>query len=150
MLRKEPLAYWLKIRWEAGGAMALRSAYSATFNGGPTVLLWGDTAGLRALGDFLRKLLVVPGAMTLGAFCEAVDGKPVSVRMRANRRETGMRLNHQGLEWTLRPQSADDFAELVSALASSGKSGHQYLTCGVTDEITVMVSLGEYPHDLRP
>ena len=30
-----------------------------------------------------------------------------------------------------------------------GKSGHQYLTCGVTDEITVMVSHGEYPEDLR-
>ena len=129
--------------------MALRSAYTATFNGGPKVLLWGDAAGLHALSTFLRKMLIVPCAMTLGEFCEAVDGKTISVRMRANRRDTGMRLNHQGLEWTLRPQSADDFAELVDALAASGKSGHQYLTCGVTDEITVMVSHGEYPEDLR-
>ena len=130
--------------------MVLRSAYSETFNGGPTVLLWGDAAGMRALSDFLRKMLVVPGAMRLGEFCEAIDGKAVSVRMRTNRRETGMRLNFQGLEWTLRPQSAEDFAELVGVLASSGKSGHQYLTCGVTDESMVMVSHGEYPDDLRP
>jgi hypothetical protein len=60
-----------------------------------------------------------------------------------------MRLRHKGLEWTLRPRSADDFATLIDALAVSGKSGHQYLTCGVTDEITVRVSHGEYPKNLR-
>ncbi len=129
--------------------MALQSAYSTKFNGGPTVLLWGDAAGMRALSDLLREMLVVPSVMTLSEFCEAVDGRTITVRMRANRRDTGMRLNHQGLEWTLRPQSVDDFAALVEALAASGKSGHQYLTCGVTDEITVMVSQGEYPEDLR-
>jgi len=90
--------------------MALESVYSATFNGGPTNLLWGDTAGMRALNDLLRKMLVVPSTMTLSEFCEAVDGKTVTVRMRTNRRDTGMRLRHEGLEWTLRPQSADDFA----------------------------------------
>jgi hypothetical protein len=130
--------------------MALQSAYSATFNGGPTVLLWGDIAGMRALSDLLRKTLVVPSDMTLSEFCEAVDGRTVTVRMRANRRDTGMRLHHEDLEWTLRPQSADDFAALIDTLAASGKPGHQYLTCGVTDEITVMVSQGEYPENLRP
>jgi hypothetical protein len=129
--------------------MALRSAYFE-FSTSPTVLFWGDVAGMRALSDFLRKMLVAPRAMTLGEFCDAVDGRTITARMRANRRDTGMRLNHQSLEWTLRPQSADDFAALIDALAASGKSGHQYLTCGVTDEITVMVSHGEYPENLRP
>ena len=46
--------------------------------------------------------------------------------------------------------NADDFAALIDALAASGKSGHQYLTCGVTDEITVMVLHREYPENLRP
>jgi hypothetical protein len=128
--------------------MALQSAYSPTFNGGPTVLLWGDAAGLRTLSDLLRKMLVVPNDMTLGEFRNAVDGRTVTVRMRANRRDTGMRLHHEDLEWTLRPHSADDFAALIDGLAS-GKSGHQYLTCGVTDEIMVMVSHGEYPENLR-
>lgn len=130
--------------------MALRSAYFARFDGGPKVLLWGDSSGMHALGDFLRGTLAVPRITALGEFCEAVDGKTIAVRMRASRRDTGMRLNGEGLEWTLRPQSADDFAVLVDALASSAKSGHQYLACGVTDEITVMVSHGEYPEDLRP
>jgi len=130
--------------------MGLRSAYSPTLNGRPIVLLWGDAAGLNVLSDFLRKTLIAPGAMTLSDFCESVDGRTITVRMRANRRDTGMRLSHEDLEWTLRPQAADDFAELVSTLAASGKSGHQYLTCGVTDEITVMVSHGEYPENLRP
>jgi hypothetical protein len=105
---------------------------------------------MRAFSDFLRKTLTTSSAMTLSEFCEHVDGKTISVQMRANRRDTGMRLDHEGLEWTLRPQSADDFAELVDVLAAPGKSGHQYLTCGVTDEITVMVSHGEYPENLRP
>lgn len=129
--------------------MALQSAYSTTFNGGPVVLLWGDATGMRALSALLRKMLVVPSAMTLSEFCEAADGRTITVRMRANRRDTGMRLIHEDLEWTLRPQSADDFAALIEALAASGKSGHHYLTCGVTDEITVMVSQGEYPETLR-
>lgn len=129
--------------------MTLRSAYSPTLNGGPTVLLWGDAAGLSALSDFLRKMLIACGAVALGGFCEPADGRTITVKMRANRRDTGMRLSHEDLEWTLRPQVADDFAELVGALAASGKSGHQYLTCGVTDEITVMVSHGEYPENLR-
>jgi hypothetical protein len=103
---------------------------------------------LRALSDLLRKMLVIPNDMTLGEFCDAADGRTVTVRMRANRRDTGMRLHHEDLEWTLRPQSADDFAALIDGLAS-GKSEHQYLTCGVTDEIMVMVSHGEYPENLR-
>jgi len=140
----------LKIQWEAVGAMALRSVYSPTLNGGPTVLLWGDAAGLCALSEFLRKMLIAPSAMTLGDFCEPVDGRTITVRMRANRRDTGMRLSHEDLEWTLRPHVADDFSELVGDLAALGKSGHQYLSCGVTDEITVLVSLGEYPENLRP
>jgi hypothetical protein len=129
--------------------MALRSAYSPTLNGDPTVLLWGDAAGLNALSDFLRKMLIACGAVTLGDFCEPADGRTITVKMRANRRDTGMRLSHEDLEWTLRPQSADDFAAIIEDLAASGKPGHQYLTCGVTDEITVMVSHGEYPENLR-
>lgn len=130
--------------------MALRSAYFQRLNGGPKVLLWGDLVGMHALGDFLREMLVVPRAETLSSFCEPIDGKNITVRMRANRRDTGMRLKTGGLEWTLRAQSADDFAALLDTLATSGKAGHQYLTCGVTDEIMVMVSHGEYPDSLRP
>ena len=44
--------------------MALRSTYTATLNGGPKVLLWGDAAGMRALSDFLRKMLIVPRLIT--------------------------------------------------------------------------------------
>jgi len=130
--------------------MALRSGYFQKLNGSPKVLLWGDLAGMHALGAFLRQLLIAPRVTILGDFCEPVDGKKITVRMRANRRDTGMRLKSGDLEWTLRPQSLDDFAALVDALTTSDKSGHHYLSCGVTDEITVMVSRGEYPDILRP
>jgi len=130
--------------------MSLQSAYFRNFNGGPKVLLWGDRDGMHALSGFLRKLLITPAPATLSGICTAVDRKTITVRMRANRRDTGMRPNGGGLEWTLRLQSADDFAELIDALASSRDPGHQYLTCGVSDEIIVMVSRGEYPETLRP
>jgi hypothetical protein len=83
--------------------MALRSAYAPTLNGGPTVLLWGDAAGLNALSVFLRKMLIVSGAETLDDFCEPVDGRTITVRMRANRRDSGMRLNHEDPGMDLTP-----------------------------------------------
>ena len=43
-----------------------------------------------------------------------------------------------------------EFAELVDVLAESNEPGHQYLECGVKEEITVMVARDEYPPDLNP
>jgi len=128
--------------------MTLRSGYFADWGGNPTVLLWGDAAGMRDLRDFLRRIQSVPRPSSLDAFCEAVDAKKIVVSMIADRRSTGMRLSGQGLEWTLRSESADDFAEMVDALVSSN-GGHQYLD-GSSDAITVTVSTGEYPASLHP
>jgi hypothetical protein len=130
-----------------GCIMTLRSAYFSDWGGNPTVLLWGDPAGMRDLRDFLRTVQNGPGPFTLGHFCQAVDGKSITVRLISGRRGTGMYLNRQSLEWTLQPESADAFAEKVDVLVSS--VGHQYLD-GASDSITVTVSTGEYPASLCP
>ena len=85
---------------------------------------------------------------TLDRFCEAVDGRMIAVSAVPDERDTGMRIARDGLEWTLQPDLAEDFAEMIDVLASS-VSGHQYLETRGSD-ITVEVSIGEYPQTLRP
>ena len=111
-------------------------------------MLWGDAAGMRDLRDFLRSIQNGIGPTALNHFCKAADGKDITVKVISSRRDAGMRLTSEGLGWSLRPEAAEDFAELVDALVSS-PAGHQYLDCG-SDEITVMVSTGEYPASLHP
>ncbi|WP_426525550.1 hypothetical protein [Bradyrhizobium sp. McL0615] len=130
--------------------MALRSAYFVDWKGSSTILLWGDATGMRELRDFLRGARAAPNAPTFERFCEAVDGRTVSVRAVSDQRDTGMRLARDGLEWRLRSDLAEDFAEKVDVLAAS-VAGHQYLGhYPGDDDITVEVSIGEYPETLRP
>lgn len=125
--------------------MALRSAYFADWKGSPTVLLWGDAIGMRELRDFLRSEWT---SSTLVAFCEAVDASKITIKAVSDEGDTGMHFSRDGLEWRLRSDLADDFADKVDALASS-ISGHQYLD-SYSNDITVEVSIGEYPESLHP
>jgi hypothetical protein len=84
--------------------------------------------------------------LTLEAFCEAVDGRTITVRAVCNQRDTGMRLTRDGLEWRLLTDLTEDYAEMVDVLTSS-ESGHQYLEARGSN-ITVEVSIGEYPETL--
>src|ERR1044072_7906619 len=106
--------------------MALRSSYFADFGGKPTVLLSVDADGMQALRDFLRSIPGTSGSITLSEFCETADDKPITVTVISAKRGTGMRISGEGLQWTLRPEAAEDFADLVDVLVSS-TSGHQYL-----------------------
>jgi len=128
--------------------MALRSAYFGRWKGSPTVLLWGDTEGMRELRDFLRNARNVASGLTLQRLCVAVDNKTIAVKAVSDRRDTGMRLVQNGLEWGLRPDLADEFAEKVDRLVASS-AGHQYLDA-YGSSIVVEVSTGEYPDSLHP
>jgi hypothetical protein len=129
--------------------MTLQSAYFDNWGGDSAVLIWGDAAGMRDLTDFLRNIHIISAPSKLSTFCKSVDGKEITVRMVSDRYDSGMRVNREKLDWALRPQEADDFAEKVSVLISS-PPGHQYLECSATETITVIVSTGEYPASLHP
>ena len=139
--------YWLSGVGKAW-IMTLRSAYFADWKGSPTVLLWGDAIGMRELRDFLRSSWPSSNALALERFCEAVDARKITVKAVSDKRDTGMHFARDGLEWRLRPDLAEDFAEKVDVLASSA-SGHQYLD-SYSNDITVEVSIGEYPESLHP
>jgi hypothetical protein len=125
--------------------MTLRSAYFADWKG-RTVLFWGDATGLRALRDFLRSAWPASNAPKLDGFCEAVDGRTITLIAVSGQRDTGIFFAGHGLEWRLQQDLAVDFAEKVDALASCA-AGHQYLDAYNCD-INVEVSTGEYPESL--
>jgi hypothetical protein len=127
--------------------MNLRSAYFSDWTGRPTVLFWGNSKGLRDLRDFLRDSRWDSHA--LGEICDAVDQREITVLIGSSRRDTGMRMRHNGLEWRLLPDLAKDFAALLDGLASSSVAAHQYLDA-YDNTITVEASLDEYPDSLRP
>jgi hypothetical protein len=59
-----------------------------------------------------------------------------------------MHVVRNGLERRLQPGLAEEFSDKIDVLTSS-VSGHQYLDAQ-GNEITVEVSIGEYPEILRP
>jgi hypothetical protein len=126
----------------------LRSAYFQDFKGGPKILFWGDASSMRELAKLLNASSVGSGPLVLNSFVEAVDGKTITIR--AVTKPSGMQISGNDFQWALDPETMTEFAELVDALAESTRPGHQYLTCGVDDEITVMASCGEYPPYLNP
>lgn len=82
--------------------MTLRSRYFDDWKGGPIVLLWGETTDMRVLRDFLRSGFGPSNTPPLGSFCEAVDGRTITVRAVSDERDSGMHLAGGGLEWKAR------------------------------------------------
>ncbi|SIN88006.1 hypothetical protein SAMN05443247_00416 [Bradyrhizobium erythrophlei] len=103
---------------------------------------------MRELRDFLRSDWPSSNALALAKFCEAVDARKIIVKAVSDKRDTGMHFARNDLGWRLRSDLAEDFADKVDVLASS-ISGHQYLD-SYSNDITVEVSIGEYPDGLHP
>jgi hypothetical protein len=100
------------------------------------------------LRELLRRACTPSNRLTLDMFCEAVDGRVISIRPVADYSESGMRFAGRNLEWCLLPTQADEFAEKIDVLASA-ENGHQYLDAHDVG-IAVEVSIGEYPDNWRP
>jgi hypothetical protein len=127
--------------------MPLRSTYFTGFKGGPTLLIWGDAAGMGALSRLLREAAVHGGDDTfkLKTIADPIDGKIVNIRKSSS--SLGLRPSGSGFEWVLDAETLTRFADLVDPL--EGSIGHQYLDASPGVAATVMVSRGEYPDDPR-
>ena len=126
----------------------LRSAYFDDFKDGPKVLFWGDGTAMRKLADLLRAGSIGKERLSLDSFSDAVDRKSIVIEPAS--RSFGMQPQGEYFRWRLDSETMLEFAELVDVLAESNEPGHQYLECGVKEEITVMVARDEYPPDLNP
>jgi hypothetical protein len=126
----------------------LRSGYFDDFKSGPKVLLWGDREAMQKLAALLRAASIGHGPLGLDSFSEAVDGR--SIVIEPTSRSYGMISQDGWFRWGLDPETSSQFAEMIDVLAEVKEPGHQYLECGVLDEIVVMVARDEYPADLNP
>ena len=125
----------------------IRAGYFPNFKDRrPTVLFWGNADGMRHLISMLGKLPAVGGQFRMGDFA---NDAPALV-MRSATTSLGMQRRQGSFEWILEPKAAADFRDKVPVLAEANLPGHQYLECGATGEIIVVVSCGEYPADLKP
>lgn len=128
--------------------MALQSAYFKDWKWGSSVLLWGDAEGMRGLAEFLRREAAGSTNPSFREYCQAVDGKVIDIQLVTDPRDTGMHFVEDRLEWKLQTALSQNFAAKVEMLTRCDR-GHQYLD-GDANEVGVLVSIGEYPLDLRP
>ncbi len=126
----------------------LRSAYFDDFKDGPKVLFWGDGEAMRELADLPRAGSIGKELVSLDSFSEPIDRRSIVIELAS--RSFGMRPRGEYFRWGLDSETMLEFAQMVEALADASEAGHQYLECGVKDEITVMVARDEYPPDLNP
>ena len=130
----------------------LRYAFFTDFKGGPKLLLWGDSAGILSLSSFLQRMAAAPCETRFSDLgFSAAAGEDVIVVPQTD--SVGgvrtVRGSESTFHWELDAVHAARFAEMVEVLSAPSCRGHQYLEhFGSADEITVMVSCGEYPDDL--
>ncbi len=121
----------------------------AGFN--PEMLFWGEADDLRAFACLFDRFAASPVLMPLSrrGFREVVDGRAISLVPSAGR--LGLRAATgagSAFEWHLDPALALHFARLSLSLADAHPaSGHHHLDGDADQEITVRLSLNEYPPD---
>jgi hypothetical protein len=121
-----------------------QTSYFSDWNGEGVILFWADeTADFRELRDALSEIVSAGHHFT---------GPGVEIDLQLSERSHGMlRHNDGSFQWAVSKTDATRFRDLVAALVEpSTPAGHQYLECNIPGEITVVVSRGEYPADLKP
>lgn len=121
-----------------------QTSYFSDWKGEGVILFWADeTADFRELLDALGEIVSTSHHFT---------GLGVEIDLQLSERSRGMlRQNDRSFLWAISKTDATCFRDLVAALVEpSTPAGHQYLECNVPGEITVVVSRGEYPADLKP
>jgi hypothetical protein len=114
----------------------------------PTALFWGDETDLRSLarslGQFVENLK--PQELT-GQVLHAQTGHTLRL-IPARSDSVGLVRSHggNGFEWRLTAELAQKFILIIEELASCDRAAHNYLDCD-GDELTVRISLREYPDD---
>jgi hypothetical protein len=118
----------------------------------PLLLVLGEAAAMRRFAGLLRDFAATRHDLMLAesARCANADTAVLLTTSGARPGLYPAAPGSKSLRWTLTPERAGSFADLVDALTSQ-TSGSAVLDCGVLGEIPVKASIGEYPDDfLRP
>jgi hypothetical protein len=120
----------------------VRIGFFRDFKGADTLLIDGDSDGLRLLADRLRQLLENGEAVAIHdlPFVEKHHG--LRVFAKRGQRDIGALIDGVNVTWQ---RSADGWEDVLAKLHPllETKAGHQYLDAN-DDAITVEVSTGEY------
>ena len=112
------------------------------FKSSNTVLIEGDSNGLRLLADTFRHLAKTVGPVAIHElpFVEVHHG--IRIAATVSKRDNGASINGLDVSWERSADGWQDAADKLDALESA-TAGHQYLDTG-SDQVTVMASIGEY------
>ena len=133
----------------------LRHAYFAEFASGPIYLMWGDAEDMLRLMEALAAASNGAPAKSLNDIPDTVSVDGSAVMIESVARDIGLWRDARDpnlFHWQVDDECWLMFADLVEPLTrcSPHHPGHQYLDCLGENEITVTVSCGEYPDDLKP
>jgi len=112
------------------------------FKSSDTVLIEGDSNGLRLLADTFRRLAknVGPVAIHELPFVEVHHG--IRIVATVSKRDDGASIHGLDVSWERSTDGWQDAADKLDALEMA-TAGHQYLDAS-SDQVTVEVSIGEY------
>lgn len=129
--------------------------YLPNFKGDPVVLFTGDQEALEALAHFLGSLVKGSTKVTLMLDTEPLFASKRGIRLTLTLADSELGMRRVGavsseprFEWRISRDIAVRFARLTRAVANSIQPSHQYLDADGEDEVTVVVSKGEYDEAL--
>jgi hypothetical protein len=113
------------------------------FKSSDTVLIEGDSNGIRLLADTFRRLATngAPIAIHELPFVEVHHGIRLVATLADD--DAGASINGLEISWERSADGWREAAEKVDALVETARPGHQYLD-SARDQITVEASCGEY------
>jgi len=125
--------------------------YIPDFKGDPVVLFAGGQQALEALAHFLESFVQGSSNVTLMLDTEPLFAAKRGTRLTLTRADSGPGMRRVGaafseprFEWRISRDLAARFAQLTRAVASAVQPSHQFLDADGEDEVTVVVSKGEY------
>jgi hypothetical protein len=132
----------------------VRFAVFANFKGTDTLLIWGDRVGLGRCQALLHTL--ASDASRAAVLNQQLWALAVGrTKLQLARCQSGcmMKVRHAeggaSIAWHCAAEIFAEHADKIGALISSSNRGHQYLDMR-GDPLQVLVSVDEYPPDLKP
>ncbi|MEO8630964.1 MAG: hypothetical protein ABI612_23130 [Betaproteobacteria bacterium] len=135
-------------------AHKLTYGYLPNFRGDHVVLFAGDQQSLECMADLFDKLACGTANLTAMLHTELLfapnRGVPLTLTVtdaKLGMRRVGPTSSEPRLEWRISKDIATRFAGLTRAVAAMDEPAHQYLDTDGEDEVTVIVSKGEYDEE---
>jgi len=130
----------------------LRYGYFRDLKSGPKLLIWGGPDDMARLYEALSQVAASEESQALTDIqgCMAVDDTTVLLETVGEAEGIVRDEAEAGVfHWRMDEEGWYEFQQLVEPL-TRGAPGHQALQCHAGGDIDVLVSVGEYPDNLKP